>query len=288
MTKGYKDFIDEGPNDPAIFKAIFLAGGPGSGKSFMVGQTSLTAHGFRVVNSDDAFEAAMKKAGMVMDADSIFSAQGQAIRDRAKKITGLKLERYIKGRLGLVIDGTGKDEAKIKNQALKLRSMGYDVAMIFVNTDLDTAIKRNDARPRSLPTTTVVTLWKAVQKNIGKFQGFFKDNLLILDNSADTEFKQAIETGYKWGKKFAEKPVRHIQAIKWLAQAKKGLKESLAARHDAILDALLSDVKKKLEKDLQRGSNLKDLDDIAKIVNKRIELDTKHKGWSRMKDRKGR
>ena len=35
--------IDEGVNDPAIFKAIFLAGGPGTGKTFIVGQTRRTS-----------------------------------------------------------------------------------------------------------------------------------------------------------------------------------------------------------------------------------------------------
>lgn len=285
--KQYKDFVNEGPNDPAIFKAIFLAGGPGSGKSFMVGQTSLAAHGFKIVNSDDAFERAMEKAGLAMDPETIFSAQGQAIRDKAKRLTGIRLQRYVEGRLGLVIDGTGKDEKKIRDQATKLKSLGYDVAMIFVNTDMDTAIKRNEMRPRSLPVTTVVTLWKAVQKNIGRFQGFFKDNMLILDNSAGENFQDAVRVGYQFGKKFAEKPIRHTKAIKWIASFKPSMVEgTLVANDAAILDALLSQVKKKLEKDLRSGSNLKDLDDIAAIVNKRVEKDFKRKGQSRLKDRK--
>ena len=66
MEKTFADFVDipkleEGVNDPAIFKAVFLAGGPGSGKSFMVGQTGLTGLGFKIVNSDTAFETAIKK-----------------------------------------------------------------------------------------------------------------------------------------------------------------------------------------------------------------------------------
>ena len=65
--------ILEGVNDPSIFKAVFLAGGPGSGKSFVVGQTALTSFGFKVVNSDDAFEAALKKAGLEATPDNIFS-----------------------------------------------------------------------------------------------------------------------------------------------------------------------------------------------------------------------
>jgi hypothetical protein len=39
--------LQEGVNDPAIFKAVFLAGGPGSGKSFIAGKTGLGSFGFR-------------------------------------------------------------------------------------------------------------------------------------------------------------------------------------------------------------------------------------------------
>ena len=44
--------LEEGVNDPSIFKAVFLAGGPGSGKSFIVGKTALSSLGMRIVNSD--------------------------------------------------------------------------------------------------------------------------------------------------------------------------------------------------------------------------------------------
>src|SRR6056300_231695 len=82
--KTFNQFLQEGVNDPSIFKAVFLAGGPGSGKSFVVGKTALTALGFKVVNSDDAFENAMKKAGMEMDPENIFSVKGQELRGQAK------------------------------------------------------------------------------------------------------------------------------------------------------------------------------------------------------------
>ena len=108
-----QDILNEGVNDPAIFKAVFLAGGPGSGKSFIVGKTALAPLGYRVVNSDDAFENAMKKAGMEMTSDNIFSVQGQELRGKAVKLTGTKQAIYLKGRLGIVIDGTGKDAEKI-------------------------------------------------------------------------------------------------------------------------------------------------------------------------------
>jgi len=88
--KTFKEHIElmEGVNDPSIFKAVFLAGGPGSGKSFVVGKTALKALGFRLINSDTAFEKGLKKAGLTTNPDDIASAQGQAVRASAKVITG--------------------------------------------------------------------------------------------------------------------------------------------------------------------------------------------------------
>ena len=286
--KDFKTFIDEGPNDPAIFKAIFLAGGPGSGKSFIVGKTALPALGFKVVNSDDAFELAMNKAKLVMDPDTIFSTQGQEIRDKAKKLTALKMQGYITGRLGLVIDGTGKNVAKIQGQIKELRSIGYDVGMIYVNTDLDTAIARNDARPRSLPSTQVVTLWKEVQKNIGSFQSMFGSSFQVIDNSQDADSNKGIMSGYKWAAKFAKSNITNPKAKKWIksyAEEHLNINEAdLAMDRSGIIDIILKDVKDKLMKDVQR-KDVKTINDIAAIVKKKVELDFKHKGYLRLKNK---
>ena len=216
----FKQYLSEGVNDPAIFKAIFLAGGPGSGKSFIVGQTALTALGMRVVNSDDAFENAMKKAGMEMNPDNIFSVKGQEMRGRAKTLTGKRQALYLAGRLGLVIDGTGRDYDKIKLQANELKKLGYDVGMIFVNTDKDTALARNRARERSLPDAEVSQMWQDVQNNLGRFQSYFRENFRVLDNSDGANWKAGTQNGYKWASKFVRKePVNPI-AKRWIASQK--------------------------------------------------------------------
>lgn len=206
----------EGVNDPAIFKAVFLAGGPGSGKSFVVGKTSLIALGFRLINSDDAFEKGLKKAGLTMDPEDIFSAQGQAVRAKAKVITGKKMEIALKGRNGIVIDGTGKDYAKIKKQVDMLRSVGYAVHMIFVNTDLETALDRNKMRPRSLPDDKVEKMWNDVQKNIGKFQGLFRNRLTIVDNSKGADIEASTLQAYKDIAKWSKRPPENAIAMKWI------------------------------------------------------------------------
>jgi len=222
VVKSFHTYLEEGVNDPAIFKAIFLAGGPGSGKSFIVGKTGLTSMGYKVVNSDDAFEAAMKKAGMEMNPDNIFSVQGQELRGKAKNLTGVKQAMYIKGRLGLVIDGTGKDPDKIAKQAINLRAIGYDVAMIFVNTDVDTAVKRDAERERTIGAEEATKYWKAVQRNIGKFQQMFgKKNFLVVDNSEGKDYKQETVRAYRDATKFTKAPIENSVAKKWIAQQKK-------------------------------------------------------------------
>lgn len=211
-----EQLLGEGVNDPAIFKAIFLAGGPGSGKSFIVGKTGLTSLGYKVVNSDTAFENAMKKAKLEMSPENIFSDEGQTIRSKAKRLTAKMQERYIKGRLGLVIDGTGKDVAKIRKQAETLKELGYETALIFVNTDERTSLNRNRLRDRSLPDKEVSKYWADVQNNIGHFQQLFQRNFIVVDNSDDQDYKAETLRAYKQAVKFTNAPVRNSIARKWM------------------------------------------------------------------------
>jgi predicted kinase len=214
----FKQHFDlmEGVNDPSIFKAVFLAGGPGSGKSFVVGKTALQALGFRLINSDDAFEKGLKRAGLTTDADDIASAQGQAVRAKAKALTGKIMTRALEGRMGIVIDGTGKDYAKIKKQVDMLRTLGYAVHMLFVNTDLDTALERNRMRPRSLADDLVTKMWKDVQKNIGKFQGLFRNRMIVIDNSKGSDIEASTLEAYKDIKTWAAKAPENSIAVKWI------------------------------------------------------------------------
>ena len=212
----------EGVNDPAIFKAVFLAGGPGSGKSFVVGKTALKALGFRLINSDDAFEKGLKKAGLTTDPEDIASAQGQAVRASAKAISGKIMTIALEGRNGIVVDGTGKDYAKIKKQVDMLRGLGYAVHMIFVNTDLETAMTRNNSRSRSLPDDMVTKMWKDVQKNIGKFQGLFRNRMIVLDNSEGSDIETSTLEAYKDIKTWAAKPPENSIAMKWIKGQKNG------------------------------------------------------------------
>ena len=189
--KTFQDFINEGVNDPGIFKAFFTAGGPGSGKSYVTsasGAGKNNPYGLKVINSDPLFTKMLKDVGKATTAADISSDEGQAIRDRAKSLISKQEKTYIEGRLGLLIDGTGKDYNKIMTAADKLRDIGYDTYMIFINTSLDVALQRNEARSRSLDEAMVKKMWDAVQKNMGKFQSYFgRSSFLLVDNNAAHE-----------------------------------------------------------------------------------------------------
>ena len=113
--------LQEGVYDPNIFKAIFLAGeSTRSGKSYVVRRTT-GGLGMKIVNSDDIYEKMLKDAGMVTTPEDIYSDKGQEIRVQAKGVTARMRGNFLEGRLGLIIDGTGKDYDKIAKQVAGLK-----------------------------------------------------------------------------------------------------------------------------------------------------------------------
>ena len=94
-----RQYINEGVYDPGIFKAFFLAGGPGSGKTFVTA-SAFAGTGLKVVNSDNVFERGLKKANLSLKMPDEEEYFRNLIRDRAKITTGTILDTYVQGRLG--------------------------------------------------------------------------------------------------------------------------------------------------------------------------------------------
>ena len=213
-----KNFTDlqEGLYDPNIFKAFFLAGGPGSGKSYVV-KKSTGGTGMKIVNSDDIFEKYLKQAKLDF---KMTATQGKArdeLRTKAKVVTAKRKGNYIEGRLGLIIDGTGKDYSKISTQAASLKQIGYDVHMIFVNTSLDIALENNKLRDRTVPEKIVISSWKSVQSNIGKFQQFFgPKNFIIVDNNVPDTTGKLFDHVFLKVKKLLTRKVDNWMAKAWM------------------------------------------------------------------------
>jgi predicted kinase len=208
--------LNEGVDDPGILKCVFLAGGPGSGKSRVAGDLfgiskglTVAASGLKSVNSDVAFEAQLKKSGInPKDLGKIekenpelwnaITEDPNGERAKGKKTTDTMRAFYEEGRLGMIIDGTGDDINKIKAKKQHAESLGYDTYMVFVNTSLEVAQARNKKRDRVLGEDIVNEIWKACQHNLGAFQTLFSGNFRIVDNTPDgdnltDDIKKAVE-----------------------------------------------------------------------------------------------
>jgi len=210
--KTFQD-LQEGVYDPNILKAFFLAGGPGSGKSYVV-KRGTGGLGLKIVNSDDVFEKYIKDAGLSMKMPKSEEEPREVLRQRSKVITKKKLDNYVEGRLGLIIDGTGKDYDKIAKQATQLKQLGYDVHMIFVNTSLETALKRNAKRDRTVPRSIATKSWKTVQSNMGKFSQYFRQNFIVVDNNDSDE--DVMGPVYKQVMSLAKKKVQNRTGLNWI------------------------------------------------------------------------
>ena len=180
-----EDLIQEGVYDPGIFKAVFLMGGPGSGKSTVVDGLGLKALGLKLVNTDKAFETGLKKAGQTLDLKLVPADVRDPIRKKAKRQTTRMLDRYIDGRLGLIFDTTSANAGKIKSYLNMLNHLGYESKMIYVSTSLGNAKKRNNMRPRKLPDAIVEKDWNNSQTNIAIMKKLFGRDFIQVTNDDD-------------------------------------------------------------------------------------------------------
>ena len=213
----FQQYISEGVYDPNIFKAFFLAGGPGSGKSW-VSERTLSGMGLKVINSDNAFSRALEKEKMSLNMatqDAKEIARRDEIRTKAKARTGVQLKLALEGRLGLILDSTARDVARIESEANTMRHIGYDVHMVFVNTSLEVALKRNQMRARKVPDAIVISNHKQVQQNIGKLQRIFgTSNFIIVDNNKVAD--DVNPTVYKAIRRMVTRKPTSYQAVSWI------------------------------------------------------------------------
>lgn len=233
--------VQEGVNDPSILKAVFLAGGPGSGKStvakniFGMPTPGFTTQGLKNVNSDRFFEFMLKKHGLSSDLASMSPEDFERTtvgpdspRGKAKSMYKTAEALYLGGRLGLIIDGTGDDVKKIQAYSEKLqKEFGYDTYMVFVNTPMEVALERNNNRERKLPKNIVEDSWKEAQKAKEFYKKVFGNRFIEVVNDKSTPKGQPLDIDPKLDKaarKFVSEPVKNPIGLKWIEDAKAAAK----------------------------------------------------------------
>lgn len=236
----FEELLTEGVHDKAIFKAVFLAGGPGSGKDYVLSNT-LDGHGMVEINSDKALEFLMDKKGLDKRMPESEKDARDLVRGRAKNMTELKQRLALQGRNGLIINGTGDDSDKIARIKKGLEDLGYESSMVLVNTSDEVSAARNIERGqrggRTVPETIRKQKWDSVQDARTEYARIFGDKYMEFDNSedlreADPETVKAKKDEmlqiFKNVQQFVAQPPQSEQAQEWIAnelqQADKGPK----------------------------------------------------------------
>ena len=238
------DLITEGVYDKGIFKCVFMAGGPGSGKTYInsqlfgipYGDINVSVGGLKSVNSDSEFMMLLRKFGfdpteLATYPEDVFKMLsdpvekgGSGLRDFAQALKKARMEGYMQGKLGMVIDSTGSNFQKVKRQKKMLEDAGYDTHMVYVMTSLDTAQARNKARAekgeRELPEHIVERSWKAARKNLGGLKALFGSTFKLVDNNEHLTPEKAIHAFVplvkRWASKWAGDPIKNPIGKQWV------------------------------------------------------------------------
>jgi len=221
-----KVYISEGRHDPSIFKAVFMAGAPGAGKSYVSDWMSLGPQlGYKVINSDMEFTRYMKDAGLTDEKGAVILDPEQeyergVIRTVAKRHTQAKTNYAMVGRLGLVIDGTGANASKVQKQKATLEKLGYETAMVYVSIPLEDSIesdrKRGEEGGRSIGPELVTQKFKELDKSIPKLKKSFGKMFFVIDNTVREKTPALIRKVESVIKKWSKQLPKNKAAKEWM------------------------------------------------------------------------
>ena len=197
-------------------KVIFMAGGPGSGKSSVLSAFELPA--VNIINADDYYEAAIENAGLPLGGKPEIMKRRQALQteledlepgseealekqaeieatgkefsqyqklfNKALKYKATTFDKSLEARQDFIVDGTGGKRGDMITKKAQLEEAGYDVGMIFVDSDLKIALERNRERGRAggreLLNKEIKSSYAVVQKNKNFYRELFGDNFFYV------------------------------------------------------------------------------------------------------------
>jgi adenylate kinase family enzyme len=185
--------LEEGVNDPHIFKAIAMIGPMGAGKS-TIAQQLVGGSGLRSLNLDNFNELLIKQgkvAGGNLTPDQL---------ERSWQLTQAQKGNWVDGRLGLLIDGSGRNVEGLVKPLMQLEALGYDTMVILVNVSLETSLQRQQSRAaqqaqqygtgRNVPADLAKSSYDQIQQNIPKLQQLYGNKLLIINNEGSVDLTQ--------------------------------------------------------------------------------------------------
>jgi predicted ABC-type ATPase len=184
-----------------------MSGTPASGKSYVISRISDGSIEPRVVNTDKLVEFLKAyKADSWMD-----------IKDTVKQTTKKQLALYVNSLLPLWVDGTSSSPQAVMKRNGVLKSLGYDTALIWIDTSLETSMERAKKRyeegGREVPEAFIIETYKKLQGLKSYYASEFKHFTEILNDDGELIDKVVLQA-YKKMRAFYNTPVRNPMGIK--------------------------------------------------------------------------
>lgn len=194
-----EDMITESIEDKGIFKSCFFSGFPGAGKSYVLKKIKSGTIDPRVVNTDKVTE--FFGGGSNVDWE-VYGA-------KIKQLTANQLINYINSLLPLFIDGTSSNSPALFRRVGILKSLGYDVSMVWINTSLETALERNRNRQRYVDEEFIRGVYEKVEKIKPYYKSEFGSKFLEVDNDIGELTNDVVLKAYKQVEKFFLSPIQN-------------------------------------------------------------------------------
>lgn len=171
-----------------LYKAIFVTGGPGSGKD--------------VVIRESIAESKCKEFNYV-------------------QIQRLFESKFLNDRLPLVINGPAEDFETVNSIKEHLESLGYYTMMVFVDTTNEASQERNQRLSRMMMESVRQEKWLQSQYNKEVYRNLFA-NFIDFDNSGSIDsLEEDITTTYQKINSFLDEQISQYLSYDWFKKRNK-------------------------------------------------------------------
>jgi predicted kinase len=183
------------------FRAIFVTGGPGSGKD--------------VIIRESIAESRIVELNFIQAKDYLCDKQ-----KLSEKSNDYRREA-IRGRGPLIINGPADDIEKINYIKEELEELGYETMMIFVNTTDEVSKERNSLLSRMMVESVRQDKWTKAQENTKYFTEAF-NSFITFDNTDKIDNKEEdLHEIYQTTKIFLDSKVINETVEDWIERSKK-------------------------------------------------------------------
>lgn len=238
----FKEFLqlNEGINDPGILKAIFVVGIAAAGKSTISSPLKFYA---KHIDVDAPQEYFSDKYNIDLSKDGN-PEEKIRIRKLGKRITSNEIINYVSGMLPMVVNVVGDDLERTTKRIKILRSFGYDVGMIYINTDLEKSVDRayrrtygkNKDKNRHVAAEYMYDAYQKLAQNVKQYQDLLFDR--VEENKELLDFfiqirndgvisNDVLDNIHNQIKKFLAAPMKNEKGVEILEKIKKQNKKML-------------------------------------------------------------